>query len=294
MPILTPSEWFATEYLGHANAFDGDMSKPLAGVTQLDVFTPLQEQHTVTRDALARGVHRDRIRLCGIYMDAAGFTKEESVEEVFVSDVATGRRGLTCILRKAEMCNCGCRGWCTVWPAHEALRHEFAGAAAGVLHSHYSDRSHFEPGCRADRRGRGMGIHVALVEFRADWPGFAAPMGFRMSRRKTCPCLVCTVTSDTMACTDGITLDEGPWNDFDDNAYRIEVIRCLVEVTIATEADRSAVMRAPLEYDRRTNRNRFLGRKVNANVMLSTGQLLCHDRLHPPHELRDVDDFNDH
>ena len=85
------------------------------------------------------------------------------------------------------------------------------------------------------------------------------------------------------------------WDDFDDETYRAEVHRCLVAVTIATEGDRSAVMRSPLEYDRRTDRNSFLGRRLIGDVRLSTGkQLLCGDRLHPSRELPDVDAFNDH
>ena len=57
VPILPPSEWFAMECLGQMSGVDDGMDTPLVGVKQLDARSPMQEQHIVGRDALARGVH---------------------------------------------------------------------------------------------------------------------------------------------------------------------------------------------------------------------------------------------
>ena len=75
--ILPPSRWFAMEALKHDDGVHdtADLGLPL-GITQLDEWTPMQEQQVVVKEARAAGMAMDRCRLGGLFMDAAGFTKQ--------------------------------------------------------------------------------------------------------------------------------------------------------------------------------------------------------------------------
>ena len=275
-----------------------DLGLPL-GLTQLDEWTPMQEQHVVVQEARAAGMAMDRCRLGGLFMDAAGFTKQESFEGLFVNDVATRRRSLVCLFRKQEVCQCGCRGFCTWYPVMEYLRHDFNQLADGIWATMRYDRMPFAPGSRQlARAGKRIGIRMALTEIRADWPGFAAPMGFRLSSHATCPCPVCTITLADLEQVNGITLDEGPWDDFSNVDYQAGINRCLIKVQIVSDADRASIMASPLEFDKSLlSKGGRLGRILNNDVVLAHGpnagfKLLRYDRLHPSPDLLDVGGFN--
>ena len=134
VPIIRPSEALSEYFLGHANACAADLLRePLEGVppVDFDALPPAQRDHIVVKRALAAGVHPTRIRRLGIFMDAAGFIKNESFEDLFINDLDTGQRWLVAVVRKQEMCQCGCRGFCTYWPIHDALLNDLQSAADG-------------------------------------------------------------------------------------------------------------------------------------------------------------------
>ena len=186
----------------------------------------------------------------------------------------------------------------------EWLRHDLEGAASGLWPDDNFADTGFAPGSRQfARRGRQMGFRIALVEIRADWPGYSLPMGFRLATHKTCGCPVCHITRDEMPDLNNITADDGPWDDFDDDSYQALVDRCLVKVIILTEEDRLAIKRSPLVFDgKQLSDNGRGGRMLTTAVTLPSGppgipgythQLLAGDRLHPSHRLHNVTDFED-
>jgi hypothetical protein len=112
IPIVLPSEALAEFFLGHTDAVaDGDLHIPLPGSPSppMDELAPAHLESEVCRISLALGIDPSRVRRLGIFMDAAGFTKNESFEGLFINDLATGKRFLIAVIRKAELCGCGCR-----------------------------------------------------------------------------------------------------------------------------------------------------------------------------------------
>jgi len=49
-----------------------------------------------------------------LYVDAAPYTNDESFMCFTIYNLITNQRHLTVLLRKSELCQCGCRGWCTL------------------------------------------------------------------------------------------------------------------------------------------------------------------------------------
>ena len=294
IPILRPSEALSEHFVGHHGAMPlGTLWTPLDTAPLVDApeaWPPAQRGHAVVKRALDEGVHPPRVRKIWLFMDAAGFTKNESFEGLFINDLDTGKRWLIAVIRKAEFCQCGCRGFCTLWPVHDAILSDLQAAADG----RWSVVSHlqqpFADGTKdALRAGLSMGIVIAVCEIRADMPGFSAPMGFRASAHKIHPCTVCNVEKHDLGQLHNVTLEGGPAEPFLTDEYRTLVAACSVVVQLNSVADVRAVLHV-LEYDHR--KKGFLGRRIREVVALSSGEtLLPGDRLHPSRLLRDVAQF---
>ena len=194
---------------------------------------PAQRHHVVVEAALAAGVHPSRVRRLGIFMDAAGFTKQESFEGLFINDLDTGMRFLIAVIRKAELCDCGCRGFCTFWSVHAAILSGLQTSAYGKWSLVYHLQNPFELGLRRQQRaGMSMGLVFAVTEIRADMPGYTSPMGFRASSHAYHPCCVCNICKSDLSDLDTISLDGGPSESFTDIQYRTLKFDCSVVVTI--------------------------------------------------------------
>jgi hypothetical protein len=296
IPIVRPSEALSEHFLGHCGPADaGDLARPLPSAPELpptEEWTPAQRDNAVCKLALESGVHPTRIRRLGIFMDAAGFTKNESFEGLFVNDLDTGHRFLIAVIRKAEFCACGCRGFCTIWPVHDAILNDLQSAADGrwSVVSHLQEQFPVGSEQRA-RAGLPMGLVLAVCEIRADMPGYTGPMGFRASSHAVNPCCVCSICKKDLAMMDNVSLDDGPASAFTTDQYRQLVQECTIIVDITSADVRSIMRHDSLEYDRR-KQNGFLGRRLVHHVVLESGQRLrIGDRLHPSRTLRDVADF---
>ena len=187
IPIARPSEVLSEYFIGHSDAVDpGDLRLPLPSSPpppSVEQWPPAQRYHVVVEAALAARVHPSRVRRLGSFMDVAGFTKQESFEGLFINDLDTGMRFLIAVIRKAELCDCGCRGFCTFWSVHDAILSDLQTSADGKwsLVSHLQNP--FELGSRRQQRaGMPMGLVLAVTEIRADMPGYTGPMVFARLR----------------------------------------------------------------------------------------------------------------
>jgi hypothetical protein len=226
-------------------------------------------------------------------MDAAGFTANESFEGLFINDLDTGVRFLIAVVRKQEMCKCGCRGFCTFWPLHDALLSDLQSSADGKWSVVGHLQEPFPRGTVAcERAGLPMGLVLAATEVRADMPGYSGSMGIRASSHVSNGCCICNVVKADLSKLDNVTLDGGPAETFDTEQYRALLAECRHVVTISNAADmRSVLVDGLLTYDHR-KQSGFLGRTVRREVTLSNGEMLIPgDRLHPSRLLRDVADF---
>jgi len=138
---------------------------------------------------------RKKARPVAIYMDGTQYTKRDSFWDIFVQNMQSGRRHLYAIVRKEDLCKCGCKGWCTMFCLLFCLVWSLTLGATGRFAEDRHDSTAFRPGEDAWRIAQGgvaMGIFLVTCEMRADWPAFNWPLGFRAWNHLTAPCPFCT------------------------------------------------------------------------------------------------------
>ena len=66
-----------------------------------------------------------------LYSDAVPYSKVDSAIGFWLCNIVTGSRHIVAIMRKAQLCKCGCKGWCSFWPVLEFLRWSLAAMGKG-------------------------------------------------------------------------------------------------------------------------------------------------------------------
>ena len=278
IPVAMPSESMSQHFFGHTNAIDAsELRTPKPMVLPYAPWTQAHLEHSVVVQLLANGVHISRIRRIGIFLDDAGFTKNESFGALYLSDVGANERFLIAIVRKEELCQCGCKGFCTYWCIHDAVRHDLDSAADGRWVMSHSDGEPFLPeSAESARAGRPMPLAMAATELRADMPGYTGPVGMRSSSHGLFPCPCCNTRKAELGNFNNVSLDETDWNIFDDTQFWAEVNVCSVVVRIANQEDVRRILAVPLEFDHRpAHKSGSLGRRVCADVALTTPGIVC-------------------
>jgi len=135
-----------------------------------------------------------------IFVDAAGFTKKDSFVSFLMSSIYPGaRRFCLAVVRKAELCSCGCRGLHTLDPIEAALVWGFRALAAGVWPTGRHDGAPFDvpsDGRRLALAGQLLidGNRGVLLEYRADMLQLVAGLGLPSYSRAEHPCMLCWCT----------------------------------------------------------------------------------------------------
>ena len=73
---------------------------------------PVYYKHLVVQKHLLTNTP---VRASAIYLDGVpyGANKDTSCMAIYIVDLVTEDRWLVVVVRKEEVCDCGCRGWCT-------------------------------------------------------------------------------------------------------------------------------------------------------------------------------------
>ena len=140
----------------------------------------------------------------GIYIDGVPFNKRDSAIAMWVINLATNRRHVSIVLRKRELCRCGCKGWDTIYTALDCLRWQIAYLAEGKLPECKHDNTPWE-GYKGLSPGEDFGWKGVVVLFKADWGEYATTMAFRSWAHYLHPCFLC-------CCKGG---PEGDWQSFE-------------------------------------------------------------------------------
>ena len=56
------------------------------------------------------------IFLLSVYLDGVSYTKRDSVLNLTVQNLVSGRRHVLMVLQRSRICRCGCAGWCSMFP----------------------------------------------------------------------------------------------------------------------------------------------------------------------------------
>lgn len=101
-----------------------------------------------------------------------------------------------------EMCKCGRRGWCTLYP---------------LLHAWVKDLQQLESG---------NDLRCAILDIQGDWPAFLQVFGLRYWSHKNHPCPLCRINQSEMQALNlaDVTLDTMPFTAYTSSDY-LEDIR---------------------------------------------------------------------
>ena len=78
---------------------------------------PVYWEHPVVQEHGAEAVYP-----LAVYLDGIPFRKKNSVLAFVIINLITGTRFLAAVLRKSELCRCGCKGWCTLFTVWSYVR----------------------------------------------------------------------------------------------------------------------------------------------------------------------------
>ena len=216
-----------------------------------------------------------------LYMDGVQFTREDTVLGVWVVCLLTGRRWLAFVIRKAEMCGCGCHGWCSLRNLFAALAHSLRALARGHYLHDGPDGAPLGDAALA-YAGDALGFRAAVVCVKGDWMEFATTLGFPTWSSALSPCMMCKAPLSEAYSITGMSVLGTPWGAKDYAWYDAACKKCEKHVVLDEEAYRS--VRASLFYDKRKHGAR--GRALAVDVP-ELG-LQAGDRLEPSATVQDV------
>lgn len=220
-----------------------------------------------------------------LYVDGVSCARHESALGFSLYNFLSGRRHLCIVLRKSELCKCGCRGWCSLWAAFSFLVWSLESLFRGRFPECRHDKSSFrevEDAARIALAGSSMRCKGMLLALKADWGEFSGTLGFPSCSSKAHPCFFCKGSqSDWHRCDclspvqPAFPLKE--WVDYERACADCELPRVL-------DARAFSLVKATLDFDRRPNGSR--GRALRADLP-SLG-LLRGDRLEPSEGVPDT------
>ena len=116
------------------------------------------------------------VYLVGVYLDGASFARHDSALGLWMDSLLTQKRHLVPVLRKSSLCQCGCRGWCSLVPICSWLHWSCLSLALGRWPAARHDRSPFRPSepTRIQNAGAPMGLRMAVVFVKGDWMEFVS------------------------------------------------------------------------------------------------------------------------
>ena len=226
-----------------------------------------------------------------LYLDGIVFAKRDSLLGFFVYNLVTGKRICICVLRKSELCKCGCRGWCTLFVVFCHIRASIDAAAEGRRPHRRFDGSAFwdMEEHRTDLAGLVLEAHVCMLVLKGDWAEFTSTLGFPTFSNLYSPCPICFAPKENFLELGGFSPDNFPYQEKTFKDIKDACERCKIRVALTAVLHRE--IRKRLLYDKRKSSTAYLGRYLAEVVTAPGGEvLLPGDRLEPSFELMDVGD----
>jgi hypothetical protein len=124
------------------------------------------------------------------------------------------------------MCQCGCRGWCSLYPILLLLSWDLAALASGsarVCDQFGHTLAKIIPSCA---------FVVVILEIRADWPAWAELAGIRIWAHGDYPCPKCDLSLQTISNAGYVAfvkLTSVPWASYGHNEYLRDIKRHSIE-----------------------------------------------------------------
>lgn len=249
LSVVPPHEALADELLAkHDSA--SDLAEAVAAG---DLPESYKNHPTVVHAAAGTPVYP-----LALYLDGISYARRDSVLGIFAYNILSGIRHLICAIRKAELCRCGCRGWCTLQPLFRMLDWSASSMCEGRYPLLRHDGTAFDAeddGGRASLRGLEFGWKAVILMIKADWAEFSGTLGFPSATASLSPCPFCFCSADSLWDTTGYSRHGMPSGAKHFGHYLAACQACefLVQVRDQAALDR---IKAALFFDRRPGGNR--------------------------------------
>lgn len=277
LPCLLPHEIICDEYRDNTETI-----RHAFATTEFPVgFT----EHPVTQACRLSGTFAWPLAL---YVDGVKFAREDTANGWWLVDLITGRRWSLCNMRKSQLCQCGCKGWCSIYPIMLLLGWSCRALVAGV----HPSRGH--TGLRLDDMRESVGNSAmpcrgVIMYIKGDWMEFATTLAFPSWADVNCPCPRCWCTHDTLFSTRGLSALGTPFPQKTFAQYERACDACERKIAPLSDALYRKI-RASLMFDRKKDGAR--GRVLAVDI--PEAGLLRGDRLEPSVDCVDIcDGFNE-
>ena len=147
----------------------------------------------------------------GIYCDKVPFVNRDSALVFYVYNLVSRVRHMPVVVRGSDMCDCGCQGWCTIYPVMVFLRWCVDSLAEGRLPRARHDGTSFTgaDAARAAMAGE-AGIKGAIIDILGDWSEIAHTWGVPDWSNVFHPCFCCFATRDELGDLGDLDVANGP------------------------------------------------------------------------------------
>ena len=231
-----------------------------------------------------------------LYLDSVRYTKSiapghmDSLLNLSVYNLCTGKRHFVGMLRGSERCRCGCGGWCSLFPIWVYLEWCFKLALSGKRAERSYDGSAWperSPQAAAFAGCPDLPARFILCQVKADWAEFCQAFGYQTWASFFAPCMMCQASKEQLYDFEGLSLVNDIWGVCGHGSYDAACRACEIEVLISTEEERAAVVvGGGLFYDKR--KSGYRGRALRNDVHIGDIKLQAGDRLEPSHELLNI------
>jgi hypothetical protein len=272
-------EQFVDDYNANTSSFQ----RLLAKFKSDENLPPCYWNHPVVPGALA-GV---LVFPVALYLDGVPYSITDSVIGFWLVSLIDSRRYLIGLLRKRNLCKCGCKGWCTFWHFFAMLHWDLKAGAEG----RYPDARYDGPwlagsdDARKERSSHILPFKLACLYIKGDWMELGTTIGLPTWQDALRPCFCCNAFSGNFWATSGMTMEALTWAVNTDDDYFAAASRCELEVPIRSMLDVKMLLDC-LMYDKRKTGAR--GRALVRNLVVGGVSLLARDRLEPCAALPDV------
>jgi hypothetical protein len=279
-PALPPHESLEAEIRG-CPSLRGDLATAVDAGDWHDLYI----QHEVVRSAPPGAP----VYPLALYVDAVPFQRRDSAVAFYVYNLVSNTRHLSVVVRRSQLCRCGCLGWCTLHPIMQFLAWSFTALAKGQwpVARHDGAAFHEAEPARSSRAGQDL-PRGALVHIKADWAEFVHTFGLASWSSSLHPCFCCVASKEDMDCVGAFSPISGPFAPKTAATYEAACSSCERVVLIA-DAHTHALVLGALHWDKKKGGSR--GRALTRD--LPGLSLLLGDRLEPGPLLWDVGKFED-
>ena len=199
-------------------------------------------RHPVVVRALERGLPLPLP--LAIYLDGVRFTaplvgRSDTILGLWGRNVITNKRHYLMSLRSLDYCQCGCRGWCTIYPTLQALAWSLIQLMRGRRSLQRHDGSALDPleplGKLLATHGEDLGFTAVLIWLQGDWSEVHHSLGLNTVTSHNCCCPFCNLKQPFLHMRYR-TLEMPPRLSYEEDCSRHEV-----RVVIREEKERATI-----------------------------------------------------